>query len=235
MMLSWLAIPYNQNNNPPYSTSSGNLYGMFLLGALDPDTSHSTMWWMSNNNSSTAKDAAAPNPTTPYSGCTDLYSSNDNSENSDLPGFLTQIPAFDRHGNSLTGTGYVHSNIVKSGGGTLSVYNGTPLDRTKVNRDYHWGLAMWNAADSAAARIRADVNLPNRVGDPQNMQIAIYVIGYMGNGGIDEGLLKRIANDKASSSYDQSKPTGLYVPASNTNALAAAFDTIASVILRLAH
>ena len=133
------------------------------------------------------------------------------------------------------GAGYTNSNIVKSGGGTMSVYNGTALDTTKVGHDYHWSLAMWNAADSAAARIRADVNLPNRAGDVQNMQIAIYVIGYMGNGGIDEGLLKRIANDKASSSYDATKSTGIYVAASNTGALAAAFDTIASVILRLAY
>ena len=117
----------------------------------------------------------------------------------------------------------------------MSVYNGTALDRTKVDRDYHWGLAMWNAADSAASRIRSDVNLANRIGDVQSMQVAIYVIGYMGNGGIDEGLLKRIANDKSASSYDASKATGIYVAASNTNALANAFDTIASVILRLAH
>ena len=57
----------------------------------------------------------------------------------------------------------------------------------------------------------------------------------MGNGGIDEGLLKRTSNDKASSSYDATKATGIYVAASNINAFAAAFDTIASVILRLAY
>ncbi len=205
------------------------------MASLDPNTTtHTATWWMSNGSSSTAKDAVAPNPTTPYTGCPDIYRSSE-TENDDLPGFLTQIPAFDRYGNSLTGTGYTNSSIVKSGGGTLSVYNGTALDRTKVDRDYHWSLAMWNAADSAAARIRADVNQVNRAGDVQNMQVAIYVIGYMGNGGIDEGLLRRIANDKASSSYDQTKPTGLYVAASNTNALANAFDTIASVILRLAN
>jgi hypothetical protein len=235
MMLSWFAIPYNQNNNPPYSTSSGNHYGMFLMASLDPNTTtHTANWWMSNGSSSQAKDTTTPNPSSPYAGCTDIYRSTE-VENDDLADFLTQIPATDRYGNSLIGTGYSNSHIVKSGGGTLSVYNGSALDRTKVNRDYHWSLAMWNAADSAAARIRSDVNLPNRAGDTQNMQVAIYVIGYMGNGGIDEGLLKRIANDKASTSYDQTKSTGIYVPASNTAALSAAFDTIASVILRLAY
>jgi hypothetical protein len=189
---------------------------------------------MSNNNSSQAKDTVTPNPSSPYNGCTQVYRSSE-VENDDLPNYISKIPSTDRYGNSLVGTGYTNSNIVKSGGGTMSVYNGTALDTTKVDRDYHWSLAMWNAADSAAARIRADVNLPNRAGDVQNMQVAIYVIGYMGNGGIDEGLLKRIANDKSSSSYDATKSTGIYVAASNTAALAAAFDTIASVILRLAY
>jgi hypothetical protein len=67
------------------------------------------------------------------------------------------------------------------------------------------------------------------------MQVAIYAIGYRGQGGIDDGLLKRIANDKASSSYDATKATGIYVAGSNRAALSAAFDTIASVILRLAY
>ena len=67
------------------------------------------------------------------------------------------------------------------------------------------------------------------------MQVGIYAIGYIGSTGIDDGLLRRIANDKSSSSYDATKPTGLFVPASNPNALSAAFDTIASVILRLAQ
>jgi hypothetical protein len=71
-----------------------------------------------------------------------------------------------------------------------------------------WALSFWNSVDSAAARIRADVNKPNRVpADANNMAIAIYVIGYSGNGGVDQGLLKRVANDKSSSSYDATQPS----------------------------
>jgi Flp pilus assembly protein TadG len=235
MMLSWLAIPYNSGTNPPYSTSGASLYEMFLLASRDTTAGHTVPWWMSNGSTSTAKDAAIPVPSTPYNGCTSVYSNSGTTVNTNLPSYLTKIPAADRYGNSLTGTGYSNSRIIKSNGSTLSVYNGTNLDRTKVSRDYHWGLAIWNAADAAAANIRNDSNFPNRPGDTQRMQIGIYGIGYMGNGGIDDGLLKRIANDKRSTSYDPDKATGLYVPASDASALSAAFDTIASVILRLAQ
>jgi hypothetical protein len=62
------------------------------------------------------------------------------------------------------------------------------------------------------------------------------VIGYLGNaGGTDDGLLKRVANDKTSTSYDATQQTGRYIPASDTNQLANAFDTLASIILRLSQ
>lgn len=240
MMNVWLTVPYTETKNPPFSTTSFGAWGMFGIGSRDPNTSHSATWWMNNGNTNEPMDAVYPNPTTPFNNCTGLINNNDNSQNTTIPTYLSKIPAADRYGNDLTGAstgnGYTNSHITKGNGGTLSVYKaGVPLDRTKVNIDYHWGLAMWNAADSAAARIRADVNLANRAGDSQNMQVAIYAIGYRGSGGIDDGLLKRIANDKASSSYDATKATGIYVPASNPSALSAAFDTIASVILRLAY
>jgi hypothetical protein len=136
----------------------------------------------------------------------------------------------------LTGTGYTTSHIVKSNGATSSVYTtGVALDRTRVDRDYHWGLAIWNSVDSAATRIRTDVNRVNRGGDTQSMQITIFAIGYQGNGGTDDGLLKRVANDKSASSYDGTQATGRYIAAADKNALAAAFDTLASIILRLSQ
>jgi len=227
MMLSWFAIP-----GPPYTNAGVNTYGMFLLASTDPSATHTANWWMAHG----GDDAATPNPTTPYAGCTSIYANDDTSENVNLPGLLTQIPSKDRYGNILTGGGYTNSHIVKSNGATSSVYtSGVPLDRTKVNRDYHWGLAIWNSVDSAANRIRADVNRVNRGGDTQDMQISIFAIGYQGNGGTDDGLLKRVANDKSAVGYDGTQATGRYIAAADKNALAAAFDTMASIILRLSQ
>ena len=127
--------------------------------------------------------------------------------NDNLAGYLSAIPSQDRYGNSMTGSGYSNSHIVDSDGNVSSIYNGTALDRTKVTRDYHWGLAIWNSVDAAASRIRTDSNLANRAGDIQNMGIEIFAIGYLGNGGIDDGLLRRVANDPTSSSFNSTQPT----------------------------
>ena len=74
-----------------------------------------------------------------------------------LPDTSAKIPSQDRYGNIMTGSGYTNSHIVDSDGNVSSIYNGTSLDRTKVTRDYHWGLAIWNSVDAAADRIRSDV------------------------------------------------------------------------------
>ncbi len=89
--------------------------------------------------------------------------------------------------------------------------------------------------DWAAKNARTDANRGNRTGDTTTMPIAIYAVGYTRNGGCDDGLLRRVANDKSSSDYDPSQATGIYVQASNKAALAAAFNTIASAILRLSQ
>ncbi|HLH20863.1 MAG TPA: VWA domain-containing protein [Bryobacteraceae bacterium] len=225
MMVGWLAIP-----GPPYSGSSP--YGMYLLASTDPTASHTAAWWMSFGGSNNAADVAQPNPSTPYSGCSNLMNGGPNSY---LYGNLSQIPAIDRYGNSLTGNGYTHCHIVDSNGNVSSVYNGTALDRTQVTQNYHWGLAIWNSVDNTAAAIRNDVNLANRPGDTQNMSIQIFAIGYLGNGGADDGLLRRVANDQSSSSFDPTKPIGRYIAASDTVALANAFSSVASSVLRLAQ
>src|SRR5215472_13489668 len=77
----------------------------------------------------------------------------------------------------------------------------------------HWSLSFCHAADSAAKRIRNDYDKANRVPtDPNTRLITIYVIGYSGNGGVDQGLLKRMADDKGSSAFTKTEPIGLYVP-----------------------
>ncbi len=223
MMVSWFAIP-----GPPYSTSSGNPYGMYLMASTD--TTETANWWMSHGGS----DAASPNPTTPYAGCTSMMNGSPNSS-SGLTGKLKQIPTQDRWGNSMSGTGYQNSYIVESNGNTSSIYDGTALDVTKLARDYHWGLAIWNSVDNTANNIRNDSNLANRPGDTQNMNIQIFTIGYEGNGGCDQGLLLRVANDASSTSFNANQARGEYIPARDTTALADAFTQVASSLLRLSQ
>jgi hypothetical protein len=67
------------------------------------------------------------------------------------------------------------------------------------------------------------------------LKIQLYVIGYSGNGGVDEGLLKRMANDKTANGYDSTQPIGRYYSASNGAELANAYNTLASDLLRLAR
>jgi hypothetical protein len=97
--------------------------------------------------------------------------------------------------------------------------------------------ASTNAADNAAFRIRAAAS-PNTggvTGLTALSNVLILTIGlgnstYPANG----DLLERIANDPRGSSYDSTKPAGLYVSAPTAADLGAAFAAVASEILRLA-
>jgi hypothetical protein len=84
------------------------------------------------------------------------------------------------------------------------------------------GAAATNATDNAAKRIRQSLAVPT----------IFYVIGL---GDVDSVLLKRIANDPSSPTYDRNEPTGLYVYAPDRTQLNQAFARIASEILRLAQ
>jgi hypothetical protein len=113
------------------------------------------------------------------------------------------------------------------------------LDRTQNNglrKNYNWGLAMWNSVDTAALRIRTDTNKVNRIGDSDPpMKIGFEVIGYTGNGGVDTGLLMRVANDPRAVGFVGSSPNGAYYSAANNAELTAAFNSVAADILRLAR
>ena len=149
--------------------------------------------------------------------------------------YFDKIPNVDLWGNALTGNGYKNSHITGNSD-TGTVYTSGDLDLSQENKSYHWALAMWNAVDNASESIRNDANLANRAGDTGgNMNIAIYAIGYTGNGGCDDGLLKRVANDKSATGYDSTQRTGIYVSAGDKTGLANAFNVIASAILRLAR
>ncbi len=79
-----------------------------------------------------------------------------------------------------------------------------------------------NAADDAARKIRAAGTI-------------IYTIGLGSNGGVDSTFLERVANDTASPIYDPSLPTGKYYYSPNAGQLGAAFNSIASEILRISQ
>lgn len=85
-------------------------------------------------------------------------------------------------------------------------------------------LAAYNALDNVAANARNDSRL-----------IVVYSIGLGNVNSTNAILLRRVANDVDSPIYDDTKPTGLYVYAPDSSALASAFYQIASEILRLAR
>jgi hypothetical protein len=220
-MIGWVGIL-----GPPFS--SGSINGVFTLA--NSNTANTALWWMENadsdeNNPSTATAGA------PFYKCADITGSNfSSSSKTDL----SQVPNIDGWGNSMDGTAYTNSYVVNASGPITSPYSGS-LNHTKTTTASDWALAAWNETDNTANNIRNDVNLANRTGDTQNMMIAIYTIGYEGNGGVDQGLLLRIANDKSSTSYNGNQSTGVYVPAADTDALANAFTVVGAAILRLSQ
>jgi len=248
-MIGWFAIP-----GPAFSTSDFQGNGLYQLASLDMTAVHTSGWWMAGAGgdptttvptpiNNVTGDDEWPIATTPFAGCTGLTGGTAGS-NGKIASFhlsattagtdLAKIPTKDYYGNALNTTGYTNSHIVPAG---TSIYtSGSPIDLTLTGsqKDYNWGLAMWNAVDNAALNIRTDANLPNRTGDTQTMSISIYTIGYSGNaGGTDDGLLKRVANDVTSTSYTKTQPWGQYYSASDQASLAKAFSDIASALLRL--
>lgn len=85
--------------------------------------------------------------------------------------------------------------------------------------------ASTNAADSAGQRIRGDTTFTP----------VIYCIGLGGDGWIDHDFLARIANAPNSSSYNPAQAAGLYVYSPDASQIAAAFNSVASQILRLSQ
>jgi Mg-chelatase subunit ChlD len=210
--------------------------GLYQLDSLDSTTSDTASWYMSHP-------GAEPylykltNPTNVK--CTGIQTMGSTTGND-----LQYIPAYDAYGNTMVGSDHTNpatnyqNTLFVTTSGTLSkannpIYSGTAMNASNVTKAHDWAQAAWNAADSAGQRIRSDINLANRAGDSK-MPIYIYTIGYLANGGVDQGLLARIANDKAlSSSYDSTSPAGKYYSASDPEALHNAFETVAATLLRL--
>ncbi|HEX4593865.1 MAG TPA: vWA domain-containing protein [Bryobacteraceae bacterium] len=107
-------------------------------------------------------------------------------------------------------------------------YQSVTMNGSNINIDpYSVQNAGWNAADSAALRIRQSNVLPN---------IRVFAIG-LGNAasGVPTDFLERAANDPRASNYDSTYPTGLYVFAPQASDLGEAFAQVASEILHLAR
>jgi hypothetical protein len=228
-MRGWIA----NGGSPPWSVSTlpDTTHWPRLLAAFDNNTAN---YWMSH--AGVDYNTANSEGTTPFAGCTGMPGGSTSSATNVAD--LTAIPTRDGWGNRMDTTDYLDSAVLNSSGNIVSpnpVYSGTALNRTSKSSAYHWGLAMWNSAYQAAYNIRTDANRVNRPGDVQNMSIAIYTIGYTGTGGVDQGLLRDLANDKSAASYDATQETGLFVPANKPTALANAFTTVASAILRLKY
>jgi hypothetical protein len=129
---------------------------------------------------------------------------------------LAYVPDADING--LATAGY---QSVSTYPGSNPTYGGKKRIDTPINIQ---NISM-NLADNAAATARANTTL----------NVITYTIGLGSNGGVDDVLLKRMANDPLSNIYTSTKPDGLYVYAPKSTELNGAFARIAGEILRLAQ
>jgi len=120
--------------------------------------------------------------------------------------------------NGLNTTGY-QTGLLTNGSG--HPYQG----RLRLDRPNNIARIGMNLADNAAVVARNNADLG----------IVTYTIGLGSNGGVDDELLERMANDLNASNYDNTKVNGLYIFAPSSADLGNAFARIASEILRLAQ
>jgi hypothetical protein len=158
------------------------------------------------------------------SGCgfANSWTANWTSAASDIIG----VPTTDIWGNNLT-NGFMSVNTTTSGGKTYVTVPSSNVGALNMI------AASTNAADDAAARIRAQAspgNGANALGNIMVFSIGLGNSTYPANG----AFLQRVANDPASSSFTSSAPTGLYVFAPTSADLTDAFARVAGEILRLA-
>jgi hypothetical protein len=205
-IVGWMATTGSAQDLSFFNPSTSSGTGIYNM--LIFDTTNSAKYWVSHLSGSYVQDMNAVSGT-PVTNCQHITGS-------DMTG-LKKIPPKDYYGTSTSGNAY--SN------GILYQKYKVNYDSSQPDNGYHVGLASWNVVDNTAQRILADTN----------MNIAIYCIGYTGNGGVDAALLKRVANTQDATSYNANWQTGLYVEAADSTGLNNAFNTVASEILRLAQ
>ncbi|MBZ5618258.1 MAG: VWA domain-containing protein [Acidobacteriia bacterium] len=138
---------------------------------------------------------------------------------------LKNIPAKDLYGYSTSGNAYTHSYLYN--GSKYSSPNAKTYNSLAPQDGYMLAAASWNVTDAIGTAIRSQVAMN---------QIYITTIGYSGNsGGTDVGLLNRLANTPLSYQYvnDGSQSKSQFWLVNNTAQLQAAFDNVASSMLRL--
>jgi len=145
---------------------------------------------------------------------------------------IAWLPSYDIFGNSSTG--------YESGMSTSTLSGATRLNMTRANLS----IAEDNLTDNAANFARTDHFLPN--GSTVYGGNLIFTVGLGGNGGVDHTLLQRVANDPNASpdggvtyaayaGYNVNQPVGTYIYSADSTQLSAAFQKIASQILRISR
>ena len=154
---------------------------------------------------------------------------------------IKTLPPWDLYGNLLTDLGQGHGVSSASSfpagtgySGLITQAGGTTNDGTDAGNGAQLQMAAWNAVDQGSNRIRSD----------NTMNITFYTIGYSGDGGTDDVLLARVANDPTQVGYGckcstlfqitgSTQRQGQYFPASDTNAIGDAFNKIAGILLAI--
>ena len=200
-----------------------NTAGLFALATAYNDST-STLTWMARTNDY----QNAINPSTPITNCNNLSNQDDGTDLSDI----TQIPAYDLYGthtdNQTNANDYQNSWLY---GQYTTAYTPTGTvgsgrsSRPAAKDAYQLAIAAWNLTDNTGLKVRTQTGMNS---------IYIYTIGYQGDGGTDNELLRRLANESDATSYNSTQPVGQYVQAWTTSDLVAAFSTVAGDILRLA-
>ncbi len=265
---NWPSNQYNASNNArgiTYAQAGANqMIGVIGSGGMPSNSSNNNgLIQMASNDTSTCaggsgssswslcfvkNDDAFTNAidnTNAVLKCNVLGNANNNPSLDTTPGDLNNLPAWDLYGNYLSGlgspAGYSYSGAVSFPSSTT--YNPTIKNVTGNSLAQQLNIAAWNAADNAANLIRSD----------SRNNITIYTIGYSGNGGTDDVLLARIANDPTQATYPQagcgtssryatgsngynsSQRQGQYFAACDSNAISNAFAKIAGILLNISR
>jgi Flp pilus assembly protein TadG len=180
-------------------------YGNSINGSLAQSTAHNPLGVYS---SSAVSISTTANSFLSKSNCDYM----NYPQGSQVANDLDYIPDSDANGNSGYSSGYATLTRATAGDGKQHItVTGSNI-----------GAAATNATDYIANLIRNDGTV-------------IYTIGLDGNGGVDDILLRRIANDPASNVYKTSQPIGRYYYSPNASQLVDAFNAVSSQLLRLAQ
>jgi Flp pilus assembly protein TadG len=151
----------------------------------------------------------------PSSGCA---FANNNRTGQSISGDISYLPTTDAFGNgvnsSLLGGSGFPATVSVNGGGNISV-NSSNVTNGGVN-----------ALDNAAQRARLDASAAN-------MPFIVYTVGLGNSGGVNDELLKRIANDPTALAFQSAYSAGTYIYTPDTAHLAQAFGQIADDIMRI--